>query len=335
LEHGEPVDGLLRRKTVSAKTRQLYTTVATDFLVAHQLHEHSDPIELDRALDADLVRLYLAGESPVETNYLYYAVRWMCCRTNADLRLSFRSRQGHSKVARSRHVEPETWEGVLLMCRALLLETQDTRDAEEAARAACGFLLSFDTYARGFDLVGAETTELRAPLGAAARSAANAWTLTLFPATGRTESKTHRQDLTKIVGGTDPRRAWLSRLCPALKASRMGQHLLLGIDESRYQYLFHRARRLAKVPDSHPHRLRHGGASADGLLDEVTDLQIQERGNWASIKSVALYRQPARYLRQLERLTAAQRALAAVSPPLVEQLILAQLRRRPSRTRRS
>jgi len=312
----------------------LYTRAATDFLNRHGLNPQSDPAVIDRELDKDLVQLYLNGEGPTETNYLYYAVRWMTCRTNAELRLAFKSRQGHSRTSRARHVDPETWEGTLLMCRALLLATKATTEAKEAAAACCGFLLSFDTYARGFDLVEALTSELRPPLGAAARSAATAWTLTLYPATGRAVSKTHRQDLTKIIGDTDPRRAWLVRLCPVLKAAHLHPKLLLGLSEARYLHFFRKARSLGNLPQSHPHRLRHGGASADGLLSSVSDFQLQERGNWATPKSVAIYRQPARYLRQLEKLTHAQRDLASVSAPLVEQLVIEALRIRPPRRRR-
>ena len=79
-----------------------------------------------------------------------------------------------------------------------------------------------------------------------------------------------------------------------------------------YVRLFHLSRKLASLAPSHPHRLRHGGASADAVLN-VQDLTIQQRGRWASIKSVARYRRPALYLRQLALLSPNQMMLAAAA----------------------
>jgi len=326
LDKREPIDGLLRRRTVKPVTRDLYTRVANNFLQASGLAAHSPPDDIDRALDRALVALFLAGEAPAETNILFYAVRWMCCRTNSELRLSFRSRQGHSRVSRTKHIEPETWEATVLMCLALLQDSKGSGPRKEAARACAGFLLSFDIYGRGTDIVKAMTNELRAPLGTAAGSCSTTWTLTLFPCTGDDEAKNRRQDVTKTVGATDPRRAWLGSVCKALKAIRPQTQLLLNLSETRYVFLFHKARKLAGLPPSHPHRLRHGGASADGLLTSVSDATIQQRGAWSSPKSVMLYRQPARYLRELNRLSQSQRDLAATSCPEVLRLIVRFLR---------
>ena len=69
-----------------------------------------------------------------------------------------------------------------------------------------------------------------------------------------------------------------------------------------FHRLFMQSRAAAGLERSHLHRLRHGGASADALLQSLTDLDIATRGRWASLKSVARYRRPARYLRALESL---------------------------------
>ena len=71
---------------------------------------------IDVALDKSFVGLYLAGESVGEANYLFYAVRW----TNAEFRLSHRARLGFGRTSRSQPIEPETWETVLLQCKAPL-----------------------------------------------------------------------------------------------------------------------------------------------------------------------------------------------------------------------
>ena len=69
------------------------------------------------------------------------------------------------------------------------------------------------------------------------------------------------------------------------------------------------ARRAAKLSSSHPHRLRHGGASADSL-EGISDFTLMDRGHWMSVASIKRYRQPAPYLRQLELLSPQQRSEA-------------------------
>jgi len=165
----EAIDGLLRRKTVKPATRQLYTRIAEDFLLSRQLTLHSPPNEIDHLLDEAIVQLYLAGESEIESNYLFYAVRWYCCRSNADFRLAYRSRAGHSRARQKQRRLPETWEAVLLQCHSLLTTVTGAIPLHEAALACTGYLLSFDLYARAFDLTNAKRAELRPPQGAAAR----------------------------------------------------------------------------------------------------------------------------------------------------------------------
>ena len=194
--------------------------------------------------------------------------------------------------------------------------------------AATGFLLSFDVYGRGTDMVQALRQELRPPQGSPAGAAANLWTLTLFPATQTKESKTYKQDVTKAIGGTDPRRRLLTGLCGALMKRRATSPLLLGMLEHEYVSLPHRARLLAGLAPSHPHRMRHGGASADGLLPSISDATSQERGGWTSPKSVAIYRQPARYLRQLQLLTAQQKMSALTASAAIRTMVVTFLRAR-------
>ena len=172
-QKGEEMDGLLRRRTVKSATRTLYERVGNEFLQEYGMNAHSPVSDIDRHLDQALVRLFLAGESQTESNVLYYAVRHLTTRTNAELRLSFKSRQGHCRTQRGGHVEPETWEAVLLMCRALLDSAVGRAAQLRAAMAATGFLLSFDVYGRGTDVVQALRQELRPPQGTPAGAAAD------------------------------------------------------------------------------------------------------------------------------------------------------------------
>ena len=118
-------------------------------------------------------------------------------------------------------------------------------------------------------------------------------------------NKVGDNDLTMEVGGTHPRRAWLSPLMALLAQPDSVDPRLLKLDSEIYTRLFHSSRTLAALPASHPHRLRHGGASMDGL-NKLGDLEMQRRGQWRSPKSLARYRKPGRYLRQLDLLSSAQ-----------------------------
>ena len=113
-------------------------------------------------------------------------------------------------------------------------------------------------------------------------------------------SKARTQDDTLEVGATDPNRAWLQHLCPALKAMARTTPLLLDMTASTYLNLFRRAVKSVRGGHFHPHQLRHGGASADGAL-KVPELTMLMRGRWAARKSLLRYMRPAQYLRQLEK----------------------------------
>ena len=120
-------------------------------------------------------------------------------------------------------------------------------------------------------------------------------------------------DETLSIGTSHPRRAWLQTICPGILKLPHPNGLLLGVTTAEYNILFHRARDLADLFKSSPHRLRHGGASADALQDgneKRTDLDLATRGRWSSLSSVRRYRQPAQYLRELSRLSSHQHALA-------------------------
>ena len=83
----------------------------------------------------------------------------------------------------------------------------------------------------------------------------------------------------------------------------------------RYRLLYKKAFAAAGLPASHPHRLRHGGASMDGMASASnSDLDIMQRGGWATLSSVARYRKPAKYLRRLRELSDQQRAAAIGAP---------------------
>ena len=202
-------------------------------------------------------------------------------------------------------MDPEPLEGVLLQCLALLSRAPSSVTPVEAALTAAGFLLSFDGWMRGGDIVQQLTSELRPPR----RGHSQFWTLNMFPSTHNMESKTHQSDVLIGVGESNPDRRWMSEVGTLLKNHRKKQHLLLGLLPSRYVHLFQLSRALAKLERSTPHRLRHGGASLDGCqtgIHRLSDVAMLERGSWTSIASLRAYRRPGRYMKVRDKLSAAQ-----------------------------
>ena len=309
------VEGLLRRKRIKPQSQQIYQAAVDEFHLAYRLSSNSSAAEIDTTLDAELVRLYLSGESPGKGKVLYYAVRWHHCLPNAALPRAFASRQGHSKVQRSQLEEPEPWQTVVLAALALLSDPSKKATPAERVWVASAMLIGFDVYARGGDMMNLRRCELLPP-----SPVTTSWSLTMWPSTETEVSKVGSQDDTKYLGATNADRAWLAQLCrPLLSMSRRSPYLF-PITQRRYLRLFHLAHSLANVPASHPHRLRHGGASADALA-QCSDLCLMERGPWRSVQSIMRYRRPARYLRQLALLTPRQVSLAADAPTTIISLV--------------
>ena len=121
--------------------------------------------------------------------------------------------------------------------------------------------------------------------------------LTFFPSTQAAESKTKRQDDCVVIGDSAPSRAWITAAVAALYRQRRTADQLFPLTASNYLRVFHASRRMARLPSSHPHRLRHGGASADGA-NHVEEAIVRRRGRWATRRSTTRYTKPARYLRQ-------------------------------------
>ena len=145
--------------------------------------------------------------------------------SNAALPRAFASRQGHSKVERSKLDDPESWPAVVLAALALL--THDSAKATPAERVwvASAMLLGFDVYARGGDMMNVKRADLLAP-PRGATGVANAWSLTMWPSSGTEVSKTGSQDDTKFIGITNPDRQWVWQLCrPLLSMSRRSPFL--------------------------------------------------------------------------------------------------------------
>ena len=325
----EPSTGVLRRRTVGERTRVLYQKSALDFLRQTKLGAEPPPSAVDKALERELDRFFLTGEGTAPGRTLFYALRWWLCLRNEQLPLSSEARRGHGRVQRPVLQEPETWEHTLLTALALMQEPQSKTPIATRAVVASGLLLSFDLYGRAHDLIKALKSELRGPLPHQRSGPASRWTLTLYPITADLMSKTRTQDETLIIGSSNPRRAWLQCLGPALKQFQPSDPRLLPVDPKEYQNLFTQGRQLAKLGPSNLHRLRHGGASADALqtgIDSISDRELAHRGRWKSMNSIRRYRQPARYLRQLQALSSAQLLKVELAETVMSRLLTQALK---------
>ena len=93
--------------------------------------------------------------------------------------------------------------------------------------------------------------------------------------------------MTGTVGTSHPDRRWVAEICPLLAKASAFSPMLFPLHPRRLLQLFHGSRRAARLAPSHPHRLRHGGASMDAV-DQHTDLSIMARGNWKSARPCEL-----------------------------------------------
>jgi hypothetical protein len=216
---------------------------------------------------------------------------------------------------------PETYEAVLLMAMALLSEKHSRlADRREAALMSIALIFSFDTYARGGDAPLVRSVELRAPVPCQT-GAARHWTLTYHPVGGKC-SKMGKHDRTVTLGSSHPDRKWVGDLAEIIHARSKSHELLYELSALRWANRFHHARKMAQLAPSVPHRLRHGGASADGVLtkeDRLDDLTLSDRGDWASTRSVKRYRRPGKYVAELQKLGAARIREARDGIPFIIQ----------------
>ena len=194
----------------------------------------------------------------------------------------------------------------------------------ERTLAVTALLLAFDGYHRPQDPYTTRSCDLHPPVSANV-GAAGKWSLTLFPASRTLRSKTGAQDNTFVIGDTSKRRAWLQQVAAALHQNAKDRVYLYNLAPGQLNRIYNRGATLAKVDEVNLHRLRHGGASADGI-EQVPEPTIQSRGFWASVKSVQRYKKPGAYLRELSKLSAAQLATAqALERTLAKRLCIVLL----------
>ena len=146
----------------------------------------------------------------------------------------------------------------------------------------------------------------------------NFWMITFLTREGGTRSKTGETDPVKAVGQPNRRRSWVAGLCPLLLHLPRAVDTLLGLSQRRWLELLHMSWATVEVGAAVPHRLRHGGATAD-TLEGASDTYLTERGPRNSIKAFLRYRLPGRCIKESALLTPAQRQLSANLPRIILQ----------------
>jgi len=245
------------------RTRAIYGPLAASFRARRQLHERSLASEVDEALGGELRSLFAPGEGVAEMRQL---MRVAQSSLVAELRLSHATVAGAVADSPARLEEPESWEATLLQRRALLKWSQ-VCTLQKRAPAATAWLLAFDLYWRGGVWATLRVVDLTAPTRHQQGTGSHR-SIAQFPSTRRATSKTRQHDLAGAIGATNDRRRWLQQLRPSSRASRayVGMCGFPPFIRTRCRLCW---RTLGAWPRSPPHtalhRLRHGGASADGI----------------------------------------------------------------------
>ena len=287
-------------------------------MAASRLRGTPTPAILDPALDRHLTARYFAGDSLTEIRYAYYAIRWHFALPDSSLPLSKSTMDGFGRLQPAQMRDPVTYEDTVLRANWMLASDPSA----EGADAAAATLLTFDLYSRAADILRVQPEDLVPPN---ARLGSRHWGVTFFPASRSKRSKTLTQDDTSFVGQVNPRRSWLRDIMPILAARPRGQPMLgnsLAVLEAR----FAAAGLSLGLPHAVPHLLRHGGPSADCAAEVITDVQVQRRGWWASVKSVQRYTKPGDYARALQALTPALLARTSSAETQLKTELIARLR---------
>ena len=227
------------------------------------------------------------------------------------------------RLLTSRRVAPllaglEGSEGVLRR-RRVTTPTRGRYAAEAATQlivaASIGMIIAFVDYGRASDGTSALRNVPRPP-APRVQGGLRHWTLTFFPETQSLASMTCTQDDTVTIGDGTPQRKLVCRLCLLFLRFPTSDGSQRAITRKQHQNMFYFATPRARMSLAGLLRLRHGGASADGLLkgmDRITDLDLATRGRWEPLDSVWRYRRPTKSIRQLALLTPTQMRTAQAS----------------------
>ena len=287
--------GFLRKQAVKPKTQQLYAKVVHKFYQSRALTDQ-DAIEiLDRYLEKDLTKYYLAGDAISKARYLFYAIRWHKGIPNVMLPRSFAALQGYTKSTNDVAGDPNSWEAVVLTAAAGCRIGKPSNILAAAATIA-----QFDTMTRPGEILKVKRAWLLAHSVNGVRQAL----LTVFPS-DQAEleidedavicDKTGRQDDTMVVGTVAGK--WIGKMLLDLKRAGFSD-TLFPLTLPKYERAFYENTQAANLGRLNMvlHGNRHGGASLYANQGGQP-MEVQSRGRWASTRSVLRYQKQGRYVR--------------------------------------
>ena len=157
---------------------------------------------------------------------------------------------------------------------------------------------------------------------------ASLYSVTYFPIGEADVSKSNTQDDTISISNR-PEMPNLETIMEALiQRGAQRNNRLLSISMAQAKLILSRGAAAASVHPFVPHRLRHGGASMEAMLNTPPE-EIQRRGRWLAAKSVQRYRKPGRYIAQMEKLTESRCKEARLVAPTIATKIAKMLTARP------
>lgn len=159
--------------------------------------------------------------------------------------------------------------------------------------AAAAVLLQYDLYTRPSEILQLRGRDL-VPSVAAFNSP---WGVLLGNSTFGETTKAGPSD--DVVLADSPHRSWAQVLLKRIGSQVCGlDQRIFSLDLARYEKLFRDFSKLSGLRSGlfTPHVVRHSGPSFDLLNRYRTFEEIQARGRWAAMQSVARYRKPGRLL---------------------------------------
>ena len=164
-----PLAEQVRRRRVSENTAVLYLSHVSRLMnilglpIGSAEHMPLSVTTLDVKLSQFIGHLWSTGDEARWSRLLFYATRWHYVLANTVLPLSYAALTGHSRGRPEKSGKPVAWEEVLVRSVEVLIPKRAPGDRRTRCKIVIGWLLSFDIYARGGELVGMNISEPRAP----------------------------------------------------------------------------------------------------------------------------------------------------------------------------
>jgi len=297
-------DGLLRRRRVRPRTRQVYLEAIREFEdVMGVEHMKLTAESADYLMDRYIVALWKKGESVEAARFALYGLSWkltLPTRSPLVMPLSKASLAGFGRAAPGSTKDPAPW-------KAILLVAWELAKTESIVNLFCSayLLILFDMYARPSEMLAVKKSVCLPPrpsLPVPARF----WAIIIAPSTGTATTKTLTQDDTVLLGSVNAGRLWLKDVLKAIHSVvATPSTCLFPLKLNTVEKLMTEFGKRAGLEALHlpPHKLRHGGPSEDMLAEVTNRFEIQARGHWGCAASVARYEKKGKLLRQIALLS--------------------------------